>query len=161
MARAKGSFWWRDILRLHTQFRGVAIFHLNQGDTISFWDDFIDGTLQSEKFSHLLHFAKDLVVSLYSLRLAENLIDHFKIPMTRVAYNEFLELQTFLSSLPPIDHHANDSWHFIWGKIDTLLAISISTNFCKLDLARLFCGFGNPSVFQGLSSLLGCSLMTD
>jgi hypothetical protein len=36
MARDKGSFWWLDILRLHTQYRGVAIYHPNQGDTISF-----------------------------------------------------------------------------------------------------------------------------
>jgi hypothetical protein len=25
LAREKGSFWWKDILRLHTQFRGVAV----------------------------------------------------------------------------------------------------------------------------------------
>jgi hypothetical protein len=35
-AREKGSFWWKDILRLHTQYRGVAICNRNQGDTISF-----------------------------------------------------------------------------------------------------------------------------
>jgi hypothetical protein len=95
---------------------GVAICHPNQGDTINFWDDLIDGTLQSEKFPHLLHFVKDPAVSLYFLRLAENLIDHFKIPMTRVAYNVFLELQSFLCSLPPIEQLANDSRHFIWEK---------------------------------------------
>jgi hypothetical protein len=25
LAREKGSFWWKDILRLHVQYRGVAI----------------------------------------------------------------------------------------------------------------------------------------
>jgi hypothetical protein len=47
------------------------------------------------------------------------------------------------------------------GKIDTLLAISTSINFRKAGLARPFCGFGNPSVLQGLSFLLGYFLMTD
>jgi hypothetical protein len=36
LAREKGSFWWKDIFRLHTQYRGVAICNPNQGDTISF-----------------------------------------------------------------------------------------------------------------------------
>jgi hypothetical protein len=96
--------------------RGVAVYHPNQGDTISFWDDIIGGTMQSEKFPHLLHFVKDPTISVCSLRHAEHLIDQFRIPMTRAAYNEFLELQEFLSSLPPIDLTAKDSRHFIWGQ---------------------------------------------
>jgi hypothetical protein len=36
LAREKGSFWWKDIFQLHTQYRGVAICNPNQGDTISF-----------------------------------------------------------------------------------------------------------------------------
>jgi hypothetical protein len=46
---------------------------------------------------------------------AEHLVDQFRIPMTIAAYNEFLELQEFLSFLPPIDLNAKDSWNFIWG----------------------------------------------
>jgi hypothetical protein len=28
----KGSFWWKDILRLHTSFRGIAICSPNKGE---------------------------------------------------------------------------------------------------------------------------------
>jgi hypothetical protein len=38
------------------------------------------------------------------------------IPMTRAAYNEFLDLQAFLNNLPPISPSSKDSWHLIWGQ---------------------------------------------
>jgi hypothetical protein len=43
-------------------------------------------------------FAKDPGISLWKLRSAVPLLDFFRIPMTRQAYNEFLELQNDLSS---------------------------------------------------------------
>jgi hypothetical protein len=36
--------------------------------------------------------------------------------MSRVAYNELLQLQNFLDDLPPVDHDGNDSWTYIWGQ---------------------------------------------
>lgn len=43
------------------------------------------------------------------------MLDYFRIPMTRQAYNEFLELQNELSEMPPAALDENDSWVFIWG----------------------------------------------
>jgi hypothetical protein len=39
LRRKKGSFWWKDILRLHVKYRGIALYNPGIGDTISFWDD--------------------------------------------------------------------------------------------------------------------------
>jgi hypothetical protein len=36
-------------------------------------------------------------------------LDCFRIPMTRAAYNEFLDLQDFLNNLPPINPNSKDS----------------------------------------------------
>ena len=36
MAKEKGSFWWKDLLRLNLQMRGVAFCVPSRGDTISF-----------------------------------------------------------------------------------------------------------------------------
>jgi hypothetical protein len=47
LAKEKGSFWWRDIHRLNTHFRGVAICSPVKGDTISFWGDLINGSILS------------------------------------------------------------------------------------------------------------------
>jgi hypothetical protein len=64
LAREKGSFWWKDILRLNVHFRGVAMCIPNHGNTISFWEDLINGRVHSDIFPHLLDFAKDPRISL-------------------------------------------------------------------------------------------------
>jgi len=35
----KGSFWWRDILKLCDLFRGIANCKLGDGSTVLFWSD--------------------------------------------------------------------------------------------------------------------------
>jgi hypothetical protein len=34
-----GSFWWRDVVRLVDNFRGVAAIKHGKGDTFLFWSD--------------------------------------------------------------------------------------------------------------------------
>jgi hypothetical protein len=34
-----GSFWWRDVVRLVDNFRGVATVKHGKGDTFLFWSD--------------------------------------------------------------------------------------------------------------------------
>jgi hypothetical protein len=115
LAREKGSFWWKDILRLHVLYRGVAVYLPSRGDTVAFWEDVIDGNLQSDTFPNLAGYAKDPKASLWKLRNEGNLINCFNIPMSRAAYNEFLLLQQYIDSLSSPDRCENDSWRFIWG----------------------------------------------
>jgi hypothetical protein len=63
LAREKGSFWWKDLLRLHVLYRGVACCNPNKGDTVSFWDDLIDGRIYSQRFPSLFAFAKEPRIS--------------------------------------------------------------------------------------------------
>jgi hypothetical protein len=115
LAREKGSFWWKDILRLNVLFRGVAICSPNKGDTLSFWEDIIFGEVGAEVFPNLYPYAKDPKASLWKLKSTQELLTCFRIPMSRQAYNEFLLLQNAITSLPPTSSHANDVWCFIWG----------------------------------------------
>ena len=39
LAPAKGSFWWKDILKLSVQFRSIAHCLSGMGDTIGLWED--------------------------------------------------------------------------------------------------------------------------
>jgi hypothetical protein len=100
LAREKGSFWWKDILRLHVLYRGVAICLPSRGDTVAFWDDIINGAVQSATFPNLVGYAKDPKASLWKLRNEDNLINCFNIPMSRAACNEYLLLQQYFDSLP-------------------------------------------------------------
>lgn len=116
LAREKGSFWWKDILRLHLKYRGIASCIPYKGDTISFWDDLVNGHVFSQVFSALFQFAKNPKISLWNLRNSEALLDCFRIPMTRLAYNEFLQLQDLLNQLPSTSYDMKDIWTFIWGQ---------------------------------------------
>jgi hypothetical protein len=100
LAREKGSFWWKDILRLHVLYRGVAICLPSRGDTVAFWDDIINGAVQSVTFPNLVGYAKDPKASLWKLRNEDNLINCFNILMSRAACNEYLLLQQYFDSLP-------------------------------------------------------------
>jgi hypothetical protein len=94
----------------------VAICLPSRGDTVAFWDDIINGALQSDIFPNLVVYAKDPKASLWKLRNEGNLINCFNIPMSRAAYNDFLLLQQYFDSLPAPDLCEKDSWHFIWGQ---------------------------------------------
>jgi hypothetical protein len=34
-----GSFWWKDVLRLHDLYRGIAKCAMGNGATVTFWED--------------------------------------------------------------------------------------------------------------------------
>jgi hypothetical protein len=53
----KGSFWWRDNLRLLSTFKGIAQVHLGTGDTVLFWDDLWNGQIMKLKYPELYSFA--------------------------------------------------------------------------------------------------------
>ena len=116
LAREKGSFWWKDILRLHIQFRGVAFCQPSKGDTVSFWEDLINGHIHSNRFPNLYPFAKEPRLSFWKIRSAVSLVDCFRIPMSREAYNEMLVLQSELQNLPQVIPDEKDKWLFIWGQ---------------------------------------------
>jgi hypothetical protein len=67
-------------------------------------------------FPHLMGFAKDPHISLWALRQTAPLLNCFRIPMSREAYNELLQLQNFLDALPPVDQDGKDTWIYIWGQ---------------------------------------------
>jgi hypothetical protein len=43
----RGSFWWKDILRLHVHFREIAHCLSGMGDTLGLWED----KIQQQSFS--------------------------------------------------------------------------------------------------------------
>jgi hypothetical protein len=74
LAKEKGSFWRKDILRLNIHFRGVAICSPTKGDTISFWGDLINGEILSLAFPSMFNFAKDPNISLWKMRQSKDLL---------------------------------------------------------------------------------------
>jgi len=54
----KGSFWWRDILKLLDKFKGMARVEVNCGRSCFLWQDMWGNEVLSQKFPELFSFAK-------------------------------------------------------------------------------------------------------
>jgi hypothetical protein len=114
LARQKGSFWWKDILRLKIQYRGIAICHPGKGDSIGFLEDLVNGKIHAGVYPNLFQIVVDSK-ALWKQRSSSTMLDCFKIPMTRSDYNEFLDLQNDFDSIFDTSEDEKDLWTFIWG----------------------------------------------
>ena len=99
---------------LHPKYRGVAICNPSKGDTIGLWEDIILGSMLAQKYPSLHGFANDPCISLNDDVHCNNIVDLFKIPMSRQAFNEMQLLISELATFP-VNSTEKDSWSFIWN----------------------------------------------
>jgi hypothetical protein len=109
----EGSFWWRSILRLLSSFKGIAKTDFGNGDTILFWHDLWNGHVLKVSFPHLHSFAKSDIITLSSVLHMESFQEHFNLPLSEIAFDQFCELTVMLQILTEDDQ--NDKWSYIWG----------------------------------------------
>jgi hypothetical protein len=67
---------------------------------MSFWGDLINGNILSLVFPSLFEYAKDPNISLWKMKHSANLIDQFRIPMSRAAFNELILVHDLLDNFP-------------------------------------------------------------
>ena len=63
-SKRKGSFWWKDILKLIDSFKGLAMIHVSDGATCLFLDDLWNSRVPRLSYPELFSFAKDPHISL-------------------------------------------------------------------------------------------------
>jgi hypothetical protein len=116
-----GSFWWRDVLKLVYNFRGVAEISIGNGNSFMFWADNwkVDGVSRpiKDRFPRILSFVLDGNMSAAKFYGHENLTDLFHLPLSVQAYAELIELQSLLQSNPVTSE--GDSWNFCWDPVYT------------------------------------------
>jgi hypothetical protein len=61
----KGSFWWRDNLKLLTCYKGIAQAIARSGDTIVFWQDLWNGRILCQAYHHLSSFTNNESITLH------------------------------------------------------------------------------------------------
>jgi hypothetical protein len=86
-------------------------------------------TVFSLKYPSMYSFAKQAVISLKSVKETERLVDLFRIPMTRQAYNELLLLAEDILALSGGNTEGKDEWTFIWGKSGIFCQKVLSASF--------------------------------
>jgi hypothetical protein len=84
--RAKGSFWWRSILKLLTKFKGIAMVQAKQGSTVSLWHDMQKSKIREMEFPELHSFTTRSNISLSDAKSLENLHEIFQLPLSDEAF---------------------------------------------------------------------------
>jgi len=53
-----GSFWWKEILKLHVEFRALSHYNPSFGNSVLFWGDVWSDNCLKDLCPHLYSFAK-------------------------------------------------------------------------------------------------------
>ena len=109
-----GSFWWKDVLRLNTLYRGIAKCTIGDGSTITFWEDLWTDEILASKYPIIFSFTKNRNISVKEIMGAEDLDSLFHLPLSIPAMEELIYLQYDLASFP-YNADSMDTWTLIWG----------------------------------------------
>lgn len=111
--RKRGSFWWRDIVKLLDTFKGIARPMVQYGCTIQFWNDLWDGRIYAHNYPELLSFALNKNITLHQVKLSNSLHALFSLPLSIEAYVQYQEMEAHIQQLDLTEK--NDGWTYIWG----------------------------------------------
>jgi len=112
-SREVGSFWWKDVLRLSTLYRGIARCSLGNGSTVLFWEDLWGPVILAQAFPNLYQAATNVSASVMEVMAAPDLVYVINLPLSQQAYDELIDLQDLLSDIT-YEPEENDRWSFIW-----------------------------------------------
>lgn len=85
----KGSFWWKDALKLLKKCKGLASVTIFNGQTCLLWDDLWNGKVRKLISPELHSFAKNKAISLAKALHNENLLELFHLPLSVEAHSQF------------------------------------------------------------------------
>jgi hypothetical protein len=88
-SKNKGSFWWRDVMKLVDLFRGIASCRIGDGSTVLFWVDVWNNHLLHSEFPMLFSFAKNKKISVAQFLLNNNIEQQFHLPLSVQAFQEY------------------------------------------------------------------------
>ena len=111
--RRRGSFWWKDVLKLFNSFKYMASVTVVDGSICLFWSDTWHGHPFSAQWPHLLSYAQEKHILVQEFMAVEDKSDFFHIPLSVEAHDQY---QLLLSELEGIQlNQIKDKWSYIWG----------------------------------------------
>lgn len=109
----KGSFWWRDILKILDKYKGLSSVIVNNGKSCLLWDDLWNGKVRKLQYPELHSFAKNKSIILCRAYTTSELHELFSLTLSVEAFQQMQELQLEFFSLHLSEQH--DKWEYIWG----------------------------------------------
>jgi hypothetical protein len=112
-----GSFWWKDVLKLLDNFRGIVAVKMGKGNTFLFWSDnwiVNQGNVPlKSRFPRLFSYVLNENVSAAEAYSTVELEDMFYLPLSTIAYQELQELKQVMETNLVLDQQ--DVWSYCWG----------------------------------------------
>jgi hypothetical protein len=94
----KGSFWWRDIVKLLEKFKCTSSVIVAEGSSIFFWKDKWNGQPLDLTYPELFSFAKNGNVTFKSVISSMEFSGNFNLPLSTQAHQQLILLQQLLSN---------------------------------------------------------------
>lgn len=111
----KGSFWWRDNLKLVVKFRNFAMVSIEDGRSCLFWTDNWTAQNPANTAPELYSFAKNKAISVQSALNIHEFSDLFHLPVSEVALTQ---MQLMSDNLNDFTLSQNkDKWNYSWGSV--------------------------------------------
>jgi hypothetical protein len=107
----------------------------------------------------LFSFAKKEDVTVRTMLLMDNIQEHFHLPLSDEAYDQFCELTAILQSLQLSEN--NDAWSYIWGNYNFSSQKVYKHLLGIKQFTQCLNGFGGPNVKQSTKFSSGSSYRTD
>jgi hypothetical protein len=90
--RRIGSFWWKSMLKLLHNFKGLAYPIIGNGRSILLWEDLWNKSIPSQQYLELFSFA-NTKLSIAEAKEQDHLFHIFQLPISEQAYEQYLELR--------------------------------------------------------------------
>jgi hypothetical protein len=107
----KGSFWWRDILKILPKFKEIAEVQIRDGRTCLLWQDKWHTSIFAETLPQLHSFAKNKNITVNKAISTENLFELFNLPLSQTAFIQVDQIQQALSELQ-LQSTLKDNWTY-------------------------------------------------
>lgn len=93
-----GSFWWKDLVHLLEDFKGLSHCSVYNNSSCLFWKDLWNFGSLLVKWLHLFSFAKNQYASVSQFLVRVDNIDHFHLPLSHAALQQLQSLYALLST---------------------------------------------------------------
>jgi hypothetical protein len=110
--RRIGSFWWKSMLKLLHNFKGLAYPIISNGRSILFLEDLWNKSIPSQQYPELFSFANNTKLSITEAKQQDHLFQIFQLPISEQAYEQYLELHEAWEQITI--NNLKDRWRYIW-----------------------------------------------